>query len=256
MTDSLLAFLAPAGIVINLLIIGVLLAGLWLGLARTKLDRRARIGTWLLVAVPLLAWFVLTRTLGLAGVFQARPGIPPIPFAILLPLALGLALLLRSRRIAEVIDAVPPSWLIGLQAYRVVGGVFLAFWLDGSLPGSFAIPAGGGDMLVGLEAIPVALYLASGARGGRLAAYAWNIFGITDLVVAISLGFLTSPGIGHVLALDNPNLLVTAYPLAMIPAFAVPLSLILHGLSLWQLRRQQPGRSNSTAIPQAELNMA
>jgi hypothetical protein len=33
--------------------------------------------------------------------------------------------------------------------------------------------------------------------------------------------------------------------LVLIPAFAVPLSLILHGLSLWQLRR-----SSSKATPQ------
>ena len=30
---------------------------------------------------------------------------------------------------------------------------------------------------------------------------------------------------------------VGTYPLVMIPAFAVPLSLVLHGLSLWQLHR-------------------
>jgi hypothetical protein len=30
---------------------------------------------------------------------------------------------------------------------------------------------------------------------------------------------------------------VGTYPLVMIPAFAVPLALILHGLSIWQLRR-------------------
>jgi hypothetical protein len=38
-------------------------------------------------------------------------------------------------------------------------------------------------------------------------------------------------------ALDRPNTGIGTYPLVMIPAFAVPLSLILHGLSLWQLRR-------------------
>jgi len=37
-------------------------------------------------------------------------------------------------------------------------------------------------------------------------------------------------------AFDAPNLLVTAYPLVMVPTFAVPLALILHGLVLWRLR--------------------
>ncbi|HEX9237982.1 MAG TPA: hypothetical protein VF866_04395 [Xanthobacteraceae bacterium] len=47
--------------------------------------------------------------------------------------------------------------------------------------------------------------------------------------------------------LDHPNLLTTSYPTVMTPAFAVPLSLILHGLSLWQLRRRS--RTQSAVRP-------
>jgi hypothetical protein len=41
----------------------------------------------------------------------------------------------------------------------------------------------------------------------------------------------------QVLALDHPNLQAGLYPNVMIPAFAVPTWIILHALSLWQLRR-------------------
>jgi hypothetical protein len=85
--------------------------------------------------------------------------------------------------------------------------------------------------------LPVAFYLGSGRPGGRAAAYAWNWLGILDLAVALTLGFPSSPPRFQLLALDAPNRLVGTYPLVMIPAFAVPLALILHGLSLWQLRR-------------------
>jgi len=54
------------------------------------------------------------------------------------------------------------------------------------------------------------------------ATYAWCLFGIADLVVAITMGAMTSPGRAHLLALDAPNLLMTAYPLVMVPTFAVP----------------------------------
>jgi hypothetical protein len=99
------------------------------------------------------------------------------------------------------------------------------------------LPAGLGDVLVGALAIPVALYVNSGARGGRRAAVGWNLLGIADLVNALTLGFLSTPGSFQMLAFDNPNRLAGTFPLVMIPAFAVPLSLILHGLSLWQMRR-------------------
>ena len=78
-------------------------------------------------------------------------------------------------------------------------------------------------------------------------AIAWNLLGIADLISAVSLGALTSPGPLQLLAFDQPNLLTSTYPSVMTPAFAVPLSLILHGVSLWQLRRL--GRRARTAAP-------
>ncbi len=152
---------------------------------------------------------------------------------------IGLFALTRSERIAEALDAANPSWLIGLQAFRIFGGNFLVLWAFGAIPGVFALPAGLGDMLVGVLALPTAFYLASGAPGGRGAAIAWNVLGILDLVNALALGILSSPGPLHLLlALDHSNTFITTYPTVMTPAFAVPLSLILHGISLWQLRRR------------------
>jgi hypothetical protein len=49
---------------------------------------------------------------------------------------------------------------------------------------------------------------------------------------------MTAPGRVHVLALDAPNLLISSYPLVMVPSFAVPLALMLHSLVLWRLRRK------------------
>jgi hypothetical protein len=64
------------------------------------------------------------------------------------------------------------------------------------------------------------------------------VFGIADLVVAVTMGGMTSPGRVHILALDAPNLLISSYPLVMVPTFAVPLALMLHSLVLWRLRRE------------------
>src|SRR5881409_2985413 len=111
-----------------------------------------------------------------------RPGaiapIPALPLAALLPVLLALPALVRSKNVAAALDAVPPSWLIGLQVYRVLGAVFLVRWAAGQIPGEFALPAGTGDVLVGLLALPVAFYVHSRARGSRAAGYAWNLLGI------------------------------------------------------------------------------
>jgi hypothetical protein len=226
------------------LIFGFLLLGLWIALSRARIDGRTRMLAWLAVAIPLFAWFGLVWELAQINGFRAGPNVrlPALPLAVILPVAISLPLLMRSQRIAAALDAIPASWLIGFQVYRVLGGVFLLRWAQGGLPAAFALPAGTGDVLTGLFALPVALYMATGARGGRAAAYAWNIFGVADLVVAVTMGVLTSL---RLLGIDQPNTISSDASLVLIPAFAVPLSLILHGLSLWQLRRR-----SSQATPQ------
>jgi hypothetical protein len=225
-------------------IVGGLLLGLWRALGRAGLERHAARAVWLAVAIPLTLWLIGIWAAAVSGAFQIRLGvIPRIPIAVVVPLVIGLVAVTRSRRLAAAVDAAPVSWLVGIQVYRVLGGIFLLEWIHGAVPGAFAVPAGTGDMLVGLLALPVAIYAASGRRGGAAAVVVWNLLGIVDLANALTLGFLSTPGPLQLLAHDHPNVLVGTYPTAMIPAFAVPLSLILHGVSLWQLRRRSRARA-------------
>ncbi len=96
----------------------------------------------------------------------------------------------------------------------------------------FALPAGIGDVLIGIAAPVLAYTLARGYAGSRGLAIVWNIAGIGDLVVAVATGFMSSPGLYQRLAFDEPNTLISAYPLVMIPLFAVPLFILLHVISL------------------------
>ena len=76
-------------------------------------------------------------------------------------------------------------------------------------------------------------------------AVAWNVLGILDLVDAVTLNTLTTPG-GLQIVPDRVDL-VAAFPLVLIPTFGVLLSLLLHSLSLRQLCRL--GRRNVTGVP-------
>jgi hypothetical protein len=233
----------------RLLIDVAILAGLWVGLARTQLEYGARLVTWFTIAFPLLIWQVVVWWIAIGGGFRVRVGaVPALPIAIMLPLLAGLPLLLRSRRIATILDAMPPYWLIGLQVYRILGGIFLVAWAHGDLAGVFALPAGVGDTLTGLLALPTAYLLYLAPRENRQAAIAWNILGILDLIIAITIGTLSAPGPLQLIVQNPPNTLIGTYPTVMIPAFAVPTSLMLHALSLRQLARL---RRNHTLSQQA-----
>jgi len=249
-------FLEVYCLVSDILIVGVLLYGLMLAMRRTQLPAPSRMRIGVVLAVTLLAWNGLAIVLATRGIFQAtrnalRLGhiapvripatifglFPPILFAVLLPIAIGLWLMIRSKSMAKIVDATPLSWLIGVQTYRVIGVLFLIVWGAGQLPWQFAFPAGIGDMLVGILAVPVALAASRGSTGSIKAAYVWNVFGILDFVVALGTGFLTSPTPFQLMAFDHPNLLALRFPMVLIPAFMVPLSSIMHGICIWKLRR-------------------
>lgn len=210
-------------------IMTLVIIGLWLGAQRAGLPEPERQRTVLAVAVPLVLWFIVADLIGRVGVLTPVAGRATLvlPLSVAVPFAIGLAYIVRSRKLAAILDAMPLSWLVGLQTYRVIGIVFLLQWGRGLAPALFAFPAGLGDFLTGFLALPVAFALARGGAGAGRKAVLWNLFGITDLALALSLGFMTGP------RLD--------YPLVLIPAFAVPLSLILHAASLRQIARRLYG---------------
>ena len=230
-------------VVVRLMIHATILAGLWLALARTSFDAGTRLRVWLFLVIPFTAWLALVWWLAVAGTFQPRPGVPAIPIAIFLPLLVAMPALLRSRRVGAILDAAPPSWLVGLQVYRVFGGILLVAWSRGTLSGTFALPAGTGDVLVGLLALPVAYFLYKRAPGGRAIATGWNILGLVDFTIAIGIGILSAPGPLQLIVPDGSNAQLGTFPTVMIPTFAVPSSILLHALSLRQLRRLEPQAS-------------
>jgi len=189
-------------------------------------------------ALILSGWIGLGMVLGWLGVFQGGGDhkVPWIALAVVIPIVIGIRMLRRSPAVGEVVRAVPQSWLVGIQAYRGLGSMFLVLFGMKLLPGVFALPAGFGDVLVGLTALIVAALHAGQRQGRDGLVIVWNILGIADLVIALAFGFLSAPGPLQLFSLSQPNYLVGAYPLVMIPVFAVPLSIILHSASLSKVR--------------------
>ncbi|MCI4663129.1 MAG: hypothetical protein MRY74_00260 [Neomegalonema sp.] len=225
------------------------LALLWYGAGNVRTDRSAVARLALTASAVLVLWFAVAYWLGAANFFWAgaNPLAPTIALAIIAPTILGAWLFLRSSAAGPLIDAIPLSWFVAAQFYRVIGGVFIWLWIDGRLPWQFAAPAGIGDVLTGV----LAVWLVIQGPVTRKAARAWNWFGALDLVIAVTMGAITSPGAAQLLAFDTPNLLISAYPLVLIPTFIVPLSIILHVLCLWKLRRMAAHGPSEVAIQAA-----
>lgn len=226
-------------IAVRLMVLALIALGLWLGLERTDLTPDQRRTTWLAIMVPFTLWSAVAWTAAINGVFRTgASALPLLPLTIFLPVIIGAPLLLLSKRVGQLLDVMPTAWLVALQLYRVFGSQWLAYWLRGLLPGLWALPAGTGDVLTGLFAVPAAIALATGTAEGRKAAILWNIFGLADVAVAIILGMIISPGPFQLIIPNGSSIGLSGYPNVLTPAFVVPSSILLHALSLRQLRRR------------------
>ena len=197
----------------------------------------------------LVGWFFAALLPSWLGLYQGSPArIPTIEFGLLAPIIAGLVFYRTSPLLRRITAAAPQSLVVGVQFYRVLGVIFLVLLLDGSMPGVFAAPAGTGDVAVGLLAPAVAWAFTRGLRGSTGLVRAWNLLGLADLAVALTTGFLSSPSPIQSFAFDNPNTLITAFPLVMIPVFLVPLAVLLHLVSLAKLSQNETSSHDRSHI--------
>jgi hypothetical protein len=212
-----------------------------------------------LVVLAGTVWFVLVNGLGWAGAFQtADRARPPIGLgvAVVLPLILFALIWLVSGRFRRFLSGVDLWAVTLLQTWRVAGASFIILWARGLLPGTLALPAGLGDLFVGVTAPFVAGSVAPRLAATRRWLVLWNLFGVLDLVVAIVLGVLNSPSRLGLLTdpatLDNPLAYpMGSLPMALIPCFFVPATLMLHVTTLLRVRAMD-GQAPMVVQEQAE----
>jgi hypothetical protein len=185
----------------------------------------------------LAAWFFLAVWLGATGKLLAR-GAPPVGLgvAILLPLTVFVTDRRLGGRLFGGLLRLDLAALIALQTFRIVGVVFVVAWMGGTLPAGFALPAGLGDMAIGLTAPLVAAAVLRRRPHHLAIARIWTVLGMADLVIAVTSGVLhgRSP-IGLFASGPVTTDAMARYPLSLIPTFLVPLAFMLHLATLRRL---------------------
>ena len=192
-----------------------------------------------LIAGALAAWFALVVLLGAHGAFVRPPGTAPLPIFIgfAVPIAIFFGVYWFSRAFRAFVLGLDLRFATAIQAWRFAGLGFIALYTYGVLPGLFAWPAGIGDIAIGLTAPWVMRAL---ERRPEFAAskgfVVWNLLGILDLFIAVGTGTTSA-----LLAVGTAGEITTApmaeLPLVLIPAFFVPVFVMLHVAALIQARR-------------------
>jgi hypothetical protein len=186
---------------------------------------------WALVSSALHLYLNPANRLGLA-----------VAIAAVAPIVIFSLWFARSVSFRQFALALDPRVLTWLQSWRILGVVFVILASYGVLPAFFALPAGYGDIFIGVTAPLVALWLAASRH--RLGFTAWQALGIADLVLAVGLGATA----GLIRPESIPMVAMTVLPLSLIPTFLVPLFLIIHLICIAQARSWQAAASSAQRV--------
>lgn len=193
--------------------------------------------SFLPIGLALALWLGAAVAVGSTGGL-ARSPVPPPALAVGL-VALVLLVLWLVPSVRERVRAVGLRPLVAFHLVRIVAGAyFLVLHGRGVLPAEFAVPAGWGDIAVGLAAIAV-LWRCLPVRtpAQRTGLLAWNALGLLDILLVLANGarlFLGDPTLGAPFA---------SLPLALLPLFVVPLVIVSHVLLfVWARGQAEPSR--------------
>lgn len=188
--------------------------------------------------VRLIAWAWLFAAIGAShfGFLERLPalGLPVLAAALVVALVIVQR---RSSALRRWLDALSLRTLVLLHLVRVVSYGFLYFANRGEVPRSFAVQVAGGEIIVAIFALPIALWATAQPQRLRFV-YIWNVVGLLNvLLLTVSASRLALADTGAVQ-------LFTRVPLSLLPTFLGPLIVASHLLISQRLTAAERARAN------------
>ena len=212
----------------------VIYKGLKIGLRNFEEAQRKRILNryWLIVTI----WIGLASVASLSGFTTDFDSLPPRPALFIVVPAVTLVFILRAKQTTQILQSIPPQYLINIQMFRVPVEILLwLLLLAGVTPIQMTFEGRNFDILVGLTA-PIAAYLAfTKGRFNRKLAITWNIFGLLLLANILIIAVLSMPTPLRMFMNEPANTEVGKFPVIFLPAILVPIAYYFHVFSLKQL---------------------
>ncbi|MEM7142268.1 MAG: hypothetical protein AAF548_14690 [Actinomycetota bacterium] len=158
-----------------------------------------------------------------------------VPVVMLASLAVPPIAVLRWQA-TFVPEGIGLPWLIGVQAFRVIGGLYLFEHHRGNVGAAFGYWAGIGDVVTGLAASALLVGFWRTGRMSRRAVVATIVFGIADFAWAYAIGVLSFETPIQVFAMDEVHA-TNRFSLAMIPFALAPIAMAFMVMTLIVVRR-------------------
>ncbi len=180
----------------------------------------------------LIIWFSLISFLSLSEIAQRYTGYSAYVMSVVMPPVFAVFIIAFSRSGGILLKHVPLSGLAYLQSFRVV--VELLVWvlfLDQKLPVHMTFEGKNYDILAALTAPVVALTFSK----NKIIMVLWNLFGLALLLNIFITGILSAPTPFQQFFAEPGSALLMKFPFVLLPAFLIPMALLLHLLSLRKL---------------------
>jgi len=192
--------------------------------------------TALTIAVFIVVWLFFIAVLALNEFFIDFDSIPPKFLMVgLLPnaLVIGLFIVPKSRKYVLKISITNLTYL---HIVRVPVEIVL-WWLalSGALPLLLTFEGVNHDILSGVSAPFVAIFMVGQRSKSRIGAIIWNFIALGLLINIVSHAVLSAPFPFQQFAFDQPNIAVFYFPYIWLPGFIVPAVLFAHIASLIKL---------------------
>lgn len=186
------------------------------------------------IAIVLVAWLVIR--VGSAFFWPVRTvlSVPYVAGFVAVGMSLGLVPLFFSPIFRQAVAAISLSRLVGLQMMRVIGVFFITLLDMKLLPAQFALPAGYGDVIVGLLAMWLVYTLNTKKTSASTLIVLWTILGLLDLLIALTTGVTFIPAFARQVVASGGSVLYLNYVL-LIPTYGVPLAVLFHIYTLFKL---------------------
>jgi len=210
----------------------MLILMIWLTLQWRTARTRAEKLPSALIAVGLPAIFLAAAN---SGVLSDFSNFPP-PFVVLPISLLGLACFLAFSKFGDrILSAVSLAGLVGFHSFRVLAEIVIYLAVhEGIAPVQMSFEGWQFDIVTGLTAIPVAIYLSR--NPSRKVALAFNYMGLVFLGIILFIA-VTSMPLPFRLFMDPPdNTWVTRSPYILLPGVLVTAAFTGHFLIFRKLK--------------------
>jgi len=189
------------------------------------------------VFYTLTLWLLLTAALSIGGYYMNFKYFPPRVFVlgIFPPLVLTIVLCF-SKAFTEILQRVPPVWLIKMQSFRIAMEVMLwVAFLGDLLPFQMTFQGFNMDIIAGITALFAGNIFFRKGRFFKIETVIWNIFGIFLLINIVFITTISTPAPFRIFMNEPSSAIIASFPFIWIPTFIVPYALALHIFSIRQV---------------------